>query len=152
MRYRLIGIYELITGIFGLILIFMHIGIILAHKEDFNSFLPGVVLFGGSIFAGYALYKGYNNAIKYSILLQILQSFSFTIKGYHYLFTCGAFLSVVITKNGLRLSSQIGPVDYLISKVEPLLQTEIRLFAVPLIFLIILLLKKTKETDPTSKV
>jgi hypothetical protein len=149
MRYKLIGIYELITGIFGLILIFLNISLILIHKDHFNAFLSGIVLFGGSIFAGYALWKGYNKAVKYSILLQILQSFGFIIKGYQYLFTCGAFLSVII-KNGITLKSQLTPIDYSISKVSPLLPTEIKIFILPIILLGFLLMRKSKKKPEVS--
>jgi hypothetical protein len=150
-RNKLIGIYEFITGIFGLMLIFLNIGWVLAHKENLNTFFSGIALFGGSIFAGYALMKDYNSAVKYSVILQILQSFSFIIKGYQYMFTSGAFIALIFSNNGVRINSQLGPLSYSISKVSPLLQTEIKIYILPLIFLLVLLLKRpidkfTKKT------
>jgi hypothetical protein len=140
-RYKLIGIYELITGIFGLVLIFLNLSWVIVHKENLNTFFSGIALFGGSIFAGYALMKDYNNAVKYSILLQILQSFSFIVKGYQYLFTSGAFISIVFSNGGISLNSQLGPLSYSISKVSPLQQIQIKIYILPLIFLMVLLLK-----------
>jgi hypothetical protein len=145
-KYKLIGLYELITGIFGFILIFMNVGWIREHKDNFNTFIIGIALYGLSILAGYTLWKGIKNAAKYSIVLQVLQSFGFIYKGYQYLFTGGAFLAVIIKSNGVTMHSQITPIDYLIAHVSTSQPFEVKLFIVPIVFLIILLLNKSEYT------
>jgi hypothetical protein len=141
-KYKLIGLYEIITGIFGFILVFLNIGWIHVHKENFNTFISGLALYAGSVFAGYALFKGFKNTKKYSVWLQSLQSFSFICKGYQYLFTGGAFLSIVYNSNGISIHCQATPIDYLIAQVSTYIHPEVKLFIIPICFLIILLLKR----------
>ncbi len=145
-NHRHIGIYEIITGIFGVLLIFINVDQVREHKEYFNTFISGIALFCLSILAGYILWKDYKNAIKYSIILQILQSFGFVIKGYQYLYTGGAFLSLIITGRSIHFNSQISPINYQIAKVSPHLPLEIKIFILPLIFLLILLMNRYKAS------
>jgi hypothetical protein len=145
-NYKNIGLYEIVTGIFGILLLFMNIDQVREHKEYFNTFISGIALFGLSILAGYILWKGYKNAIRYSMLLQFLQSFAFIIRGYHYLFTGGAFASLLFSSNGAKFCSQISPINYQIAKVSPQLQTEIKIFLLPIIFLVILIIYHFRES------
>ena len=59
MKYRLIGIYQLVTGIFGVVLLLLFAANSLYEKQTYilPSFALGIILFGGTAFAGYLLMK-----------------------------------------------------------------------------------------------
>lgn len=141
MKYKLIGLYQLITGIFGFILIATNLTKALQSLEVFFTFLVGLLLFAGVAYSGYALLNSLRNAVKYSIVAQAFQIVSFTTAGIQYLFTGSAFLFLQFGKN-IVLKYQIEPIAYNISGVSELLPSEIRVYFVPLALVILLSIKK----------
>ena len=141
MKIKLIGLYQLITGIFGFILIAANITKVFKSFEIIYTFLIGLLLFAGIAFAGYALLNSYKNAVKYSILAQALQIISFTTGGVQYLFSGSAFLFLQYN-NGLSFKYQIEPIAYNISEVSDLFPFELRIFIIPIVLVILLVFEK----------
>ena len=140
MKNKLIGLYELITGVFGVILLLFKIGDIIEYRQLIFTWSLGVVLFAGVAYAGYALLNKHKNAEKYSIWAQALQIISFTYGNVQYLFTGSAFLGVVFG-HGVRLQTQLRPIDYTISGNIASSPIEITIFILP-VLLVILLARK----------
>lgn len=138
MKYRLIGIYEIFTGVFGVLLLVLNFGRVLEDKSMSFTLFVGLTLYIGLAAAGYFLLKQGQQGVKYSIWVQFLQSVSITLAGKQYLFTASAYLAVVVQK-GIHLKSQVQPVNYNISEVSTLLPFELQIFIVPLIIIAILL-------------
>ena len=142
MKIKIIGIYQLITGIFGILLMLLNIGQAIENSElRFTVFL-GIVLFFGLAFSGYALLRDFKNAAKYAIVAQAIQVFGMVYNGSQYLFTGSAFISLVYSNNGISLNYQMLPIAYNISKISDTLPLELKLFLFPLIFILFLSLKK----------
>jgi hypothetical protein len=141
MKFKLIGLYQLITGIFGFILIASNIAKIFKSFDVFFTFLVGLLLFAGVAYAGYALLNAHKNAQKYSIWAQALQIVSFTTQGVQYLFTGSAFLFLQY-KNSITLKWQIEPIAYNISGVSELLPFEFRIYVVPIVLVLFLSFSK----------
>jgi len=137
MKHKLIGLYELITGIFGVLLLMFKIRDIIEHRQLIFTWFLGVVMFAGLAFAGYALLNKYKNAVKYSIWAQALQIISFTYGSARYLFTGAAFLGVIFG-DGLRLQTQLQPIDYSISGNIANSPLEITIFILPVILVVLL--------------
>ncbi len=142
MKYKLIGIYQLVTGIFGIvILVFITIPKIIEKETQLlPSALLGIILFSGVAFAGYGLFNHLKYGRKYSLWAQGLQIVGFTYNGVRYLFSGSAFLALLIDK-GVHLHTKLALIDYNIDKVSVMLPFEIKIFILPII-LVLLLLKK----------
>jgi hypothetical protein len=141
MKIKLIGLYQLITGIFGFILIASNITKVFKSIDVFFTFLIGLLLFAGVAYAGYALLNARKNALKYSIWAQALQIISFTAHGVQYLFTGSAFLFLQYS-NGISIKWQIEPIAYNISGVSDLLPIEFRIYIVPIVLVLLLCVNK----------
>ena len=141
MKIKLIGLYQLITGIFGFILIAVNISKIFKSFDVIYTFLIGLLLFAGLAFAGYALLNSYKNAAKYSILAQAMQIISFTAGSVQYLFSGSAFLFIQYN-DGFSFKYQIEPIAYNISGVSDLFPLELRIFIVPILLVILLVFEK----------
>jgi len=135
MTKRIIGLYQLITGIFGAVFIpFSY------YSKGFNAALlpqviAGVVLFGLVGWAGYGIINKRKNAVKYSKILQALQIVSFTLSGTVYRFTAGAFI-VFGLKNGsftYGIGSQV--VDFALANTSSN-DTTIVFYLIPIVLLI----------------
>ena len=145
MKYKLIGIYQLITGIFGVIILLFVAATKIPGRETqiIPSFALGLILYGGIIYAGFSLLKQLKHGRKYSLWVQGLQIVGFTYNGVQYLFTGSAFLSLIIS-NGLHIQTRLALIDYNIEKVSLLLPFEVKIFIVPVILLLLLLKRKNK--------
>ncbi len=140
MKYKLIGLYELITGVFGVLLLVFSIGKVFDDKSAIPALILGLILYAGTAYAGYALLNNLRNGIKYSIISQVLQSVSFVGRGAHYLFTASAFLSLEY-KQDLQLDFQIAPIAYDISKVSDFIPFELIIYIVPVVLAVLLIIK-----------
>ncbi len=142
MKYKLVGLYQLITGIFGILLLILSASKYIAVKQTYflPSFILGLILYGLLAFAGYALFNQWKYAIKYSIWAQVLQIVSFTYKGVQYLFSGSAFIALVINQ-GIHIHTQLVPIAYKIEKVPEILSSEMKIYIMPII-IILLLIKK----------
>ena len=142
MKNKLIGTYELITGIFGAILvIFITLQKIIGKETQLlpSAFL-GLILFLGVAFSGYGLIKNKKYGRKYSLWLQALQTISFTFNSIQYIFTGSAFLAIVID-NSIHLQTKLALVDYNINRVSVLFPFELKIYILPLILLLLLIKK-----------
>ena len=142
MKIKLIGLYQLITGVFGFILIAANITKVFKSIDVLFTFLVGLLLFAGVAYSGYALLNSLKNAVKYSIWAQALQIISVTAGGIQYLFTGSAFLFVLFSKSNITIKSQIEPIAYNISDVSDFLPFEFRLYLIPIILILLLTLNK----------
>ena len=137
MTKKLIGTYQLITGILGAIIIIANVFSGGAPKYPsplYTQLVVGVILFGLIAWAGYGLLNKGKNAVKISRLLQALQILSFTISGTLYKFTAGAFIALGI-KNGeftYGIGAQV--VDFAITAV-PGNDFSVIIYIVPIILL-----------------
>jgi hypothetical protein len=141
LKSKLIGIYELITGIFGVILLLFNILKVLENKDIMFTYFLGLALYSGVALAGYALYNDFKKAARYSIWAQAIQILGITYGSAQYLFTGSAFL-VLIIKSGVHFQMQLSPIAYNIASDSYPLPLEIKIFLVPVFILVILLLKK----------
>jgi len=143
MKYKLIGIYELITGAAGFVLIIISFirEIILNESVVYASFFLGIILFSLLGYSGYALIKGKKHGRKYSIALQALQIFGFTYAGTKYVFCASAFFSFIINN---RLHFKISPdvIAYSIEKVPEMVPFELRIYILPVIILLLMLSRR----------
>ncbi len=144
MKRKLIGLYELITGVFGFILVFSNIGKVLSDMELFFSFILGLILFGGLTFSGYALINKIKGGYRYSLLLQGLQSVSFVYSGVYYLFSGSAFMAVSYSLGQWSFEYQLSPIAYSVTKVSQGLSTEVNIYIVPIIILALLFTERGK--------
>ena len=142
MKNKLIGIYELITGIFGTVLVvFITLQkIFLKETQVLPSAFLGLILFLGVAFSGYGLIKEKKYGRKYSLWLQALQTISFTFNGIQYIFTGSAFLALVFD-NGIHLQTKLALVDYNIDRVSILFPFELKIYILPVILLLLLIKK-----------
>lgn len=140
MKHKLIGLYQLITGIFGVILlIFKFIQGINANHTVLTDLL-GILLFAGVAYAGYGLLNKISKAVQYSFWAQALQILSFTFGKVHYLFAGSYFLSIGYNeKLGIDLLNKLIDFDISVHSINSPL--EIKIFIVPVI-LVFLLAKK----------
>lgn len=137
MKHKLIGLYQLITGIFGVLLLAFQVMDVIEHNELIFPWVLGLFLFAALAYAGYALLNKLNDAVKYSIWAQAFQIISFTYGSAQYLFTGSAFLSIIIGK-GIYIDSQLQPIDYTITTNLHSAPLEITIFIIPLILVVLL--------------
>jgi hypothetical protein len=141
-KHKLIGIYQIISGIFGILLILLNIGKAFENREVLFTVFLGISLFIGVAYAGYLLFNDRKNAVKYSITAQAMQSIGIIYNGTQYLFTGAAFLSVNYTNNTFNFNYSITPIGFNISEISKLIPFEVTIFFIPLIFILILVFKR----------
>jgi hypothetical protein len=140
MKYKSIGLYELITGVFGVLLLIFNIGKAFNDTSILFTFVLGILLYAGVAYAGYSLLNNFKNGVKLSILAQALQMMSFIAGGIQYMFTASAFISLVYQQD-LNLKSQLAPIAYNISKVSEYIPFEITFYVVPIVLAVLLIIK-----------
>jgi hypothetical protein len=141
MKHKIIGLYQLITGIFGFIFILIQITKALTSIHVFFTFLVGLLLFAGVAYSGYALLNSLKNGVKYSLLSQALQVVSFTAGGIQYLFSASNYIYLLV-QNKVSLEFHDKIIEYNISRVSDLFPFEIRIYLIPLLFVVLLSLDK----------
>lgn len=142
-KHKLIGTYQLITGIFGILWILLNIGKAFHHREAFFTVFVGIALFSGLSFLGYALIKELKYSVKYSIVMQAIQSIAVIYQGKQYLFSAGSFYSLIYnTPSSFRTNFQMIPLEFNISEVSATIPFELRIYILPLILLLILAIRK----------
>ena len=142
MKKKLIGLYELISGIFGVILLIASSIKKIDSVEMFFQVFLGVVMFAGVAYAGNGLLNNKKRGVKHSIIAQAFQLISFQFSGMLYKFTAAAFLAANYTQGaGVRFYTTVQPVDFVISKVAAN-SVSITLYILPVILLLLLLQEK----------
>ncbi len=144
---KAIGIYQLITGIFGIIILIANT--IALGPSYYNEqivmlqLILGIFLYGSLAWAGYSLVYEYQKAFKMSVSIQVIQIPVFEIKGLLYKFSASAFLFFGISEGRLIFHSTIKPIDFAMTTNlghEHLYG----IYLVPL-FILILLIRLKKE-------
>jgi hypothetical protein len=133
MTKKIIGLYQLITGVFGVFLILLSL-FKDVNKDLLTQIFAGVILYGLLAWAGYGLLNKGKEALKYSKILQALQIVSFTISGTLYKFTAAGFIALGI-KNGAFTWGIAGqPIDFALTTV-PGNNFSIIIYVLPIILL-----------------
>lgn len=139
MKEKIIGLYQLITGIFGVILLVFNIQNVLSSFSLIFLMVIGLLLFAATAYAGYALINNLKNGVKYSIILQAIQSVGFIFGGLQYKFTCSAFLALAFG-SGKIFQFQISPLAFSIS-YAPETSANLIIYLIPLLFILLLAIK-----------
>ncbi len=138
MTKKIIGLYQLITGVMGAIIIFASLLNTSAAKVALPQKVAGVVLFGLLAWAGYGLINKKRNALKYSRILQALQVISFSIGGTLYKFTAAGFIALGIKNGSFTWGISAQPIDFAITSIQNT-SFSLIVYLVPLLILIGLL-------------
>ncbi len=159
MTKKIVGLYELTTGVFGVILIIANLftkGKMGGSESIILQAILGVVLYAFLAYAGYGLLNGLKNAKRYSMALQAFQIPLLIMPAYIYKFSAAAFFSIGIKGanfnvnelfHGIAFQGSIGkllyvgtfqPIDYAIT-MNPTSNTAYMVYVVPIIILLALL-------------
>ncbi len=115
MLKQIIGLYQLITGIFGLLFVLasalLNQNLAMLRLVQGQVF-AGVILFGLLAWTGWGILNSTDKSINYSKVLQALQIFSFSISGTLYKFSAGAFVSFGYANGGLTKHFGLMPIDF----------------------------------------
>lgn len=156
MKNKLIGLFELITGIFGAIILIVAAWGNVKGVDEFFQVVLGVIMFGGVAYAGNGLLNNKKKGVKHSIIAQAFQVVAFQVSGMYYKFTGAAFLTLKLSKGALsdnavfmlklgnhKLSLLFNDkiIDFTIAKINTGIFS-ISIYLIPLILLLILLKSK----------
>lgn len=146
MTKKLIGLYQLITGVFGVLLIafnyFTKKNVDITSGIIMLQIVVGILFYGTIAWAGYGLLNKLRNAKKISLLMQALQIPAVAFSGLLYKATAGAFFAVGIENGKFAFNLDLSVIDFLIT---PNYANErfIMIYLVPV--LILYGLSKTKD-------
>lgn len=118
MTKKLIGLYQLISGVFGLIFItFSAISgsVALQGKNILLPVVVGVLLSGLMAWSGYALLNNLKKARQYSMFLQAVQVPFIAFSGFFFKFSLANFLYVGWINGSLDYRVSVSVVDFGIS-------------------------------------
>lgn len=142
MTKKLIGLYELITGVFGVLLILVNYLTkgrdVITSEGIVQQIVLGVVLFGFVAYAGYGLLNQKKNALRYSMILQAFQIPLVYTSSIIYKFTAAGFLAIGIKNGSLSFLKSLQPIDFIISSNHGPDQLYM-FYIVPLILLVALI-------------
>lgn len=144
MTRKIVGLYELITGVFGVILIlasFLTKGKAAGFESVFLQLILGVILYAFLAYAGYGLLNGLRNAKRYSLALQAFQIPLLFMPAYIYKFSAAAFLAVGIKNGQFNYVGSVRPIDYAIS-MNPTNDVVYMVYIIPIIILLALIKSK----------
>ncbi len=119
MTKRLIGLYQLITGIFGVILLLYSAyskGSAALRSQSFLILIiVGVLLYGLLAWSGYGLLNNLKNARRYSMLLQAFQVPFVGISGILYKFSAAGFIYLGLKNGKFVFDLSVQPINFEIS-------------------------------------
>jgi hypothetical protein len=148
-RIKIIGIYQIIGGLIGLIatiLLLVKFGFI--NGSSFKMFLLFILLYSFSVFCGYLLIKKqFEKGLNYSIINQLIQVLSFSILGFSFKFYSGLFLSLGInltTDTILTYNFGLTTWNFKLNSESGIIEISINLVALILINIIFNLKEKLK--------
>lgn len=144
MKNKIIGLYQLATGIYGAIYVLYEIIVaIIDKKPDIPlTNLLGMLLFVGVAYAGYAMLNKVKRAVTWSIIAQLVQIVSFATTTFEYSFSGSAYLSLKIPSK-LLIDTRIEAIDYYIGSSGQTDQV-VHIYIVPII-LVLLMINKPKK-------
>lgn len=137
MKLKLIGLYELITGLFGVVFLALNITKGFSSISLFFQIVFGILLYAGLAYSGNALLNNKKNGIKYSLIAQGVQVISFTLSGFMYRFTASSFFWLDASSKGVKFDHGMKVVDYMITSIASN-ETTIRFYFIPAILFLIL--------------
>lgn len=142
MTKKLIGLYQLITGIFGVILIlFNYISKgkdVLTSEGVIQQIILGVILYGFLGYAGYGLLNRKKNAMRFSMTLQAFQIPLVYTSSIIYKFTAAGFLAFGLKNGSLTFFHTVQPIDFVVSTNHTSDQMYM-IYVLPVFFLIALM-------------
>lgn len=140
MLKQIIGLYQLITGLFGFIFVLASALVnqnLAMMRLVQGQVFAGVILFGLLAWTGWGILNSTDKSIVYSKVLQSLQIFSFSISGTLYKFSAGAFISFGYANGGLIKHISLMPIDFaLVSGIDN--SFSLVIYLVPVLILIAL--------------
>lgn len=140
MLKQIIGLYQLITGLFGFIFVLASALVnqnLAMMRLVQGQVFAGVILFGLLAWTGWGILNSTDKSIGYSKVLQSLQIFSFSISGTLYKFSAGAFISFGYANGGLIKHISLMPIDFaLVSGIDN--SFSLVIYLVPVLILIAL--------------
>ena len=146
MKIKIIGLYELITGILGIILVvFNYLPQIIQNPVLIVVALIGILLFMGTAYSGYALLNGFRNGVKYSVIAQALQTLGIFAGNFIYLFTGAEFLFLSIGSGHFIQLNVRSLVDFKITLLSKSEHVSVSIFLIPILFIILLTTGKKKQ-------
>lgn len=138
MTRKIIGLYQLITGIFGIILILFNAmdksGSIVNSQQAIIVLVIGLLFFGLLTWSGYGLMYNLRNAIKYSMFLQAVQIPWVAINGLVFNLSAAGFVSVGWHKGKGAVELSLQPIHFDLSS-NALEQENFMFYIVPAILL-----------------
>ena len=137
-RHRLIALYEMITGVFGVILI---ISSVASKGTDWNKaiVLLGIVIYAFIAYSGYALMYQPVRGAKLSAIAQAVQAIKLSFEGFTWVSTASAYVFIGYSEKGINLLMDVKVIDFYVGNIG---KQEINIYLVPLILIILLLWKK----------
>lgn len=142
MTKKLIGLYQLITGIFGVILILFNYlskgKAVLASEGVIQQIFLGVILYGFLAYAGYGLLNRKKNALRFSKALQAFQIPLIYTSTIIYKFTAAGFLALGIKNGKFALNYNVQPIDFIVNTNHSADQMYM-LYVLPVVFLVLLI-------------
>lgn len=137
-----IGLYQIITGFFGVVLIILsyysNAALFSESQLVLNQVILGFFLYAIIAWAGFGMIKNQTKAKSVSLFLQAIQIpiiYSGTVI---YKFTTAGFLSIGIKNNNFSFIYKLQPIDFTIS-TNYSGETVYMVYLVPLVFFILLI-------------
>jgi hypothetical protein len=154
-RIKIIGIYQIIGGLIGLIAtISLLVKIGFTNGTTFKMFFLFLSLYSFSAFCGYLLLKKqFEKGLNYSIINQLIQVLSFSILGFTFKFYSGLFLSLglnLTTDTILTYNFGLTTWNFKLNSESGIIEISINLVALILINIIFNLKEKLKAQKTQS--
>lgn len=138
MTRKIIGLYQLITGVFGVILILFNAmaksGFIFKSQQAIIVLIIGLLFFGLLTWSGYGLLNNLRNARKYSMFLQAIQIPWIAIKGLVFNLSAAGFVSIGWFKGKSAIELSLQPIHFDLSS-NPLGEQTFMFYIIPAIIL-----------------
>jgi hypothetical protein len=135
-------LYQLITGIFGVILIlFNYISkgkAVLTSEGVIQQIFLGVILYAFLAYAGYGLLNRKKNALRFSKALQAFQIPMVYTSSIIYKFTAAGFFALGFKNGSFAFNYTVQPIDFIVSTNHTPNQMYM-IYILPVIFLILLM-------------
>lgn len=144
--FKWIGIYEVVSGMFGILLIIYAILVTteIVEKNIVLMAVIGFLFYTLNVVAGVFLYQKNRIGVYLSIFVQILQLFSFSTETIKYTFCSGSFFGYGINNGTFTLKVEIFYVEYLLTFSNNMSPYFLVNF-IPLIFLVLLIIKNSQN-------
>jgi hypothetical protein len=143
---KAIGIFQLVTGLFGIIILVFNAFALGVEVYNQNAFMLqlflGVFLYGSLAWAGYSLINNYKKAFRMSVSIQLIQIPAFAIEGLYYKFSASAFLFAGYGKE-FFFKAGLKPIDYALS-ANQMNEHFFGIYIFPLVLFIILIISRKK--------